>query len=190
MKTNTLIYIVLLGIYFCFAQFARAENIKFNNEDFILKFSQMSAINKGYENEYFIENENRDSWSKMIGIYYFPDIKNPIKFAENADKEIEIKKDVILLKFVANKKQNKAILSYIDTVEVDGKTFFEHNVYKYEPSKNKGMIILRYAKRVAPSNSKEADEFGKEIKNQNDDLIEQLIISPVPIIIETDINQM
>ena len=188
MNTNVFNYVVLLVIYLSVAQIARAENIIFNNENYILKHSKFSEINKGYENEYFLEKSQKNNRTKFIEVYYYPEIKNPVKFAQNADKEIEMKSDVILLKLIANKKQNKAILSFIDTVEQDGKTYFEHNIYKYEPYKQKGMIIVRYAGRVLVSDEKEAQKFAQEVKKINDDLIEQLIISPIPNLVEEEIG--
>ena len=188
MKINTVIYLVLLFCYLFFIQDAKAENIHFNNDIYTLKTSRFSHINKGYENEYLLQNEKKENWSKIIGIYYYPEIKDPIKFAENADKEIETKSTVILLKFIANKKQNKAVLSFIDSGEVDGRAYFEHNIYKYEPHPKKGMMILKYAKRFFASTNKEATQIGQEIKAVNDDLIEQIIISPIPPVIETEID--
>ena len=187
MKANIIIYIILIVVYLFFVQDAKSENIHFNNDIYILKSSKYSNINKGYENEYFPEKENLSNWSKLIGIYYYPEIKDPIKFAINADKEIETKETIILLKFIANKKQNKAVLSFLDTGENDRKVYFEHNIYKYEPHPNKGMMILRYAKRYYPNTNNEASIVGQEIKDINDDLMEQLIISPIPEIVEKDI---
>ena len=86
MKTNVLVYVILLFVYFSFAQITRAENIIFNNDNYILKYSRLSEINKGFENEYFPEKSSKDNWTKFIGVYHYPGIKNPLKFAENADK--------------------------------------------------------------------------------------------------------
>lgn len=188
MKINTVIFIILLFAYLFLVQEVKAENIYFNNDTYVLKSGRFSHINNGYENEYFPEKDEKDNWNKMIGIYYFPEIKDPIKFAQNADKEIETKATVILLKFIANKKQNKAVLSFLDSGEIDGKAYFEHNIYKYEPHSGKGMMILRYAKRYFASNNEDAEHIAKEIKGINDDLMEQIIISPMPILVEKEID--
>ncbi len=184
MKLNVLVYMILLFAFIVFAQYTRAENIHFNNDIYTLKNINFSEINKGYENEYYVDNNKENNSEKMIGIYYYPEIKNPIKFAENADKEIETRAGVILLKFIANKKQNKAILSFIDAGEDNGKPFIEHNIYKYEPHPKKGMMLLRYTKKYYTNNNEDITNAGTEIKNLNDDLIEQIIISPIPPIIE------
>lgn len=187
MKTNIFVFILLLSVYILAAQFSKAENIHFNNDIFILKNSKFSRINKGYENYYFPEKESGSNWTKIVEIFNYPEIKNPVKFAENADKEIETKSNVLLLKFIANKRQYKAVLSFIDIGETDGKKYVEHNIYKYEPSPNKGLMILRYAKRYFADTKEETAKIAQEIKNINDDLIEQIIISPVPPVVEREI---
>ena len=186
MKINMFVFVLLLSLYMFVAQITRAENIHFNNNIYILKTSNFSEINKGYENYYFLEEETGDNWSRTIEIFDYPEIKNPVKFAENADKEIETKSSVLLLKFIANKKQEKAVLSFIDIGEINGKAFVEHNIYKYEPGSNKGMMILRYAKRYFANTKEETTKIAQEIKNINDDLMEQIIISPIPPIVEKD----
>ena len=188
MKISVFTYSILLCILIWFANNVQAENIHFNNDVYQLNTSRYSAINKGYENEYIPQDNEKNIREKMIGIYYYPEIKDPIKFAQNADKEIEVKSTVVLLKFIANKKQQKALLSFLDAGEADGKAYFEHNIYKYEPHPSKGMMILRYAKRYFPSTNEEAEKIALEVKSLNDDLMEQLIISPIPPIVEKDIN--
>ncbi len=187
MKTNVLVYIILLFAYLFFVQMAKAENIHFNNDVYTLKLSKYSDISKGYENEYFPNNDKKSDWVKMIGIYYYPNIKDVIKFANDEDKKIETGEGFVLLKFIVNKKQNKAILSFLENGEQDGRNYFEHDIYKYEPHPNKGMMILRYSKRFFFDTNEEITKIGHEVKDINDDLIEQIIISPIPQIIEQDI---
>jgi len=186
MKTNVLLYIVLLFTFLLFAQGAKAEDIHFNNDVYALKHSNYSDLNKGYVNEYYAGNDknNRD---KMIGIYYYPEIKDVIKFANNEDKKVEGRESVVLLKFIVNKKQNKAILSFLENGEQDGKNYFEHDIYKYEPHPKKGIMVLKYSKRFFFSTNDEITKIGHEVRDTNDNLIEQIIISPIPPIIEQDI---
>ena len=88
MKTNFFIYFILLLAYLVFVQTAKAEDIHFNNDIYQLKVSQAIELDKGYENEYFPTNETKDNWTKMIGIYYYPEVNNPIKFANQKDEEM------------------------------------------------------------------------------------------------------
>ncbi len=187
MKLNVFIYVTLLFVFIFFAQCSRAENIRFNSDIYILENVTFSDINKGFENEYFPENHKLKNPDKMLGIYYYPEVKNSIKFAENADKEIETKASVVLLKFIENKKQNKAVLSFIDVGEADGKPYIEHNIYKYEPHPSKGTMILKYSARYFTKSDSEIISVSKDIKTSNDDLIEQIIISAIPPIAESKI---
>ena len=68
------------------------------------------------------------------------------------------------MKFIANKKQNKAVLSFLDSGEIEGKAYFEHNIYKYEPHPKKGMMILRYAKKYFSLTNEDAVKIAQEIK--------------------------
>lgn len=184
MKTNFFIYIILLLAYLVFVQTAKAEDIHFNNDIYKLKVSQMSELNKGYENEYFPANETKDNWVKMIGIYYYPEVSNPIKFANQKDEEIEKKENIALLKFIENKKQDKALLSFLENGQVNGINYFEHNIYKYEEHPDKGTMVLRYAKKYFFKTNDEITKIGHEVKSINDNLLEQLIITPIPPIVE------
>ena len=187
MKTNTIIYIILLFTYIFFVQVAKAENIHFNNDIYVLKTSYFADLNKGYTNEYFLQNDPTNDWGKMIGIYYYPEVKDPLKFAKEADKEIEAGEKVVLLKFIENKKQDKAVLSFLENGEINGRKYFEHDIYKYEPHPTKGMMVLKYAKRFFFKTNEEITKIGHEVKAVNDDLIEQIIISPIPPVVEQDI---
>lgn len=184
MKMNTIIFTILLFAFIFFAQTARAENIHFNNDIYELKSGYYSDTTKGYTNEYFVESDTSAHWEKKIGIYYYPEVKDPIKFANEDDKKIEAREGVVLLKFIANKKQDKAVISFLENGEQDGRKFFEHNIYKYEPHPEKGMMVLKYSKRFFFNTDSEITNIGHEVKKINDDLMEQIIISPIPPIVE------
>lgn len=184
---KTIVYILLLIAYLFFVQSAKAEDIHFNNDVFTLKVSRMSPVNKGYENEYYLNAETSKNWNKMIGIYYYPEISAPVKFANETDKEIEKQEDIALLKFIENKKQNKALLSYLQNGEENGKKFFVYNIFKYEKHPDKGMMVLRFAKKYYFKNNDDITKLAQEVKSINDDMLEQLIITSVPPIVEKDI---
>lgn len=180
MKVNLIIYFILMFAYFTFIQCAKADNIHFNND--IYKFIPNSSVTESIpqKNVYYLGNENDGNWTKIIELYYYPENSNPIAFAKEADKEMESKDNTVLLKFIENKKQNKALLSYLQTGFCNGKDCFEHNIYKYEKSEKKGILVTRYVKRYFYTNKDDVTRIGKEVKAINDDLLEQLIISPVP----------
>lgn len=187
------IALITLGILFAvlvaFSNTVKAEEIHFNNNVFILKYSTLSPANKGYENEYFLTNETRKDWTKMVGIYYYPEISNPIKYADSETKKIESKDINVLLKLIQNKKTDKAALSYLQNGFVEGKKYFEYNILRYEKHPAKGMIALRYAIRYFFNTDEEIKTIGKKVREQNDEYLEKIITSPMPQIVEKEINE-
>lgn len=169
-------------------QTVRAEDIHFNNNVFTLKYSAMSAGNKGYENEYFLKGENKNNHTKMIGIYYYPEISNPIKFADKTTKEIEAQEINVLLKFIQNKKTDRAALSYLQNGECSGKNYFEYIIIKYEKHPDKGIMELKYSIRYFCSTNDEIIKMANKVKEENDEFLQMIIESPIPPIIEKDIN--
>ena len=78
---------------------AQADEIKFDNQNFVLKATAQSLNVPNALNEYFPKNEDHNNWTQMLGIYHLPDEKDPIKYAESFDKEIEQDEMCVLLKF-------------------------------------------------------------------------------------------
>lgn len=179
---------LLLAGMLLFLQTAKAEEIHFNNNVYYLKKSFISPVNNGYENEYFLKNENADNWTKMVGVYHYPNTNNPIKFAENESKTLENTETDVLLKFIANKKTNKAALSYLENGSCGGKNYFEYNIYKYEKHDEKGIIGIRYAIRYFFDTKDQIPQIAEKVKAQNDEYLETMILSPIPKIIEKEID--
>ena len=115
-----------------------AEEIHFENEVYKLKFSAIAPQTQGYGNEYFRNSENIGNWSKMIGVYYYPNENNPVKYAENFNKTVENTENSILLKLIENKKADKAVISFLVNGCENTKKYFEYDIYKFEKYKNKG----------------------------------------------------
>ena len=120
-------YFLLLFIFLVLSQVVKAENIHFNDSVYDLKYSEITSKSRIIENEYYKVKENRDYWTSMIGIYYNPEISNPLKYAADVDKKIETTENLVLLKFMQNKKKDVAIISYLENVVQDDKTFFIYN---------------------------------------------------------------
>ena len=129
----------------CSPIFSFAEEIHFDNEVYKLKFSALAPKTQGYGNEYFKTSENVSNWTKMVGVYYYPQEDNPIKYAQNYDKTVEKTDNSMLLKFIENKKADKAAMSFLVNGCENTKKFFEYNVYKFEKHPKRGMIVIKYA---------------------------------------------
>ena len=183
-KLNFIIFGIIIFSFLLCSQGATANNVQFNNKSFDLKTVNVSPINEGYENEYYLPGQDSKNMTEMIGIYHYPNVENPIKYADSFDKEIEKQDTVVLLKFIQNKKQNKAVISFLENGNKDGKYYFDYNIYKYEKHPQKGITVLRYVKRYFFKGDSEITKIGHEVKGLNNKLLEQIILSPTPSIIE------
>lgn len=164
-----------------------AEEIHFNNDVYTLKYSAIAPQTEGYGNEYFLKNENVAKWSKMIGVYYYPNESDPLKFVENFDKTIENTDNSLLLKLVENKKSDKAAISFLVNGSENAKKYFEHDIYKFEKFSGKGMVVLKYAVKHFFTNDNDIELIAEKIKKENDKLLETIITSPIPTIVEENI---
>ena len=181
------VYITLLLFIFIIAQNVSAENIHFNDYVYTLKSTDISKHSEVIKNEYFTQNESKDFWTTSIDIYYYPEEKNPLKFAANFDKEIEKQENMLLLKFIQNKKQDIAVISYFENIIQNYTTYFIYNICKYEKHPEKGTLVLKFAKKYVFNTKEEITKIARDIKAVNNDYMEQMIILQIPEIVEKEI---
>ncbi len=167
---------------------AGANEVKFDNQDFVLKATAQSLNVPNALNEYFPKGESHDHWTKMIGVYHIPEEKDPIKYAEEIDKDIEKAENCVLLKFVKNNKTDQAVISYLENGQENGQNFFTYNVYKYEKNPVKGITEFKYAVKYFFKNNDEIVKLAQTVKNENDKYMTMLISSPIPPIVEKELN--
>ena len=167
---------------------AGANEVKFDNQDFVLKATAQSLNVPNALNEYFPKGESHDHWTKMIGVYHIPEEKDPIKYAEEIDKDIEKAENCVLLKFVKNNKTDQAVISYLENGQENGQNFFTYNVYKYEKNPVKGITEFKYAIKYFFKNNDEIVKLAQTVKNENDKYMTMLISSPIPPIVEKELN--
>lgn len=175
---------------FCTQLITLAEDIHFDNNVYTLKYSAIAPKTNGYGNEYFLKSENVANWSKMIGVYYYPEENDPIKYAKDFDKTIENTENSVLLKYIENKKTNQAALSFLVNGCENAKKYFEYDIYKFEKNLTKGMVVLKYAVKHFFTNDSEIETIAQNVKESNDKYLETIITSPIPTIIEKDISRM
>ncbi len=180
------IYLVLILMAFVIVQKVKAENVHFNNFIYTLKSGDISNRKSVVKNEYYRRDENKDYWTSAIQISYYPEITNPLKYAAETDKKIESKENLLLLKFIQNKKQNVAIISYLENIVQNDKTYFIYNLCKYEKHPKKGILELKFSKKYVFNTKEEITQIGKEIKSINNDYMEQMVILHIPAIVEKE----
>lgn len=132
------------------------------------------------ENQYYKDNETPETWTSRIEVFYYPEISNPLKYASDEDKRIEDNEKCVLLKFIQNKKQNIALISYLENgIERDG-NYFAYNIYKYQKHSKKGIVVMRYVKKYMFNSNDEISKIGQEIRKVNNDYMERMIITDIP----------
>lgn len=181
-------FILTFLAFLCSQIIAMSEEIHFNNNVYILKYSSIAPTTNGYGNEYFLKSENVANWQKMIGVYYYPEENNPIKYAQNFEKTIENTENSVLLKFIENKKSDKSAISFLVNGCENAKKYFEYDIYKFEKHPTKGMVVLKYAVKHYFTDESQITSIAENIKENNDKYLEMIIISPIPAIVERDIN--
>lgn len=184
MKKNCLLNILLLAALIVLSQSVSAENIHFNDDIYGLKSTDIKSENKNIENNYFKKHESAENWTSMIEITYFPEINNPIKYSNEIDKKVESDEKKVLLKLIQNKKRDIALISYLESYVKNDKPYLIYNIYKYEKHPQKGMMVLRYAKKYPVESNADITKIANEVKSINNDYMERLIISPIPPIVE------
>lgn len=166
-----------------------AESIHFNNKIYDLQSPDITKYGDVVENQYFIKGESEKSWTSKFEVSYYPEVKNSIKFANDFDKEIEADDKCVLLKFVQNKKQDIAVISYLENVEKNGRHYFVYNVCKFQEHSKKGMLALKYSKRYDFVTNNDIKNIGYEVREINNDYMEKIIIAPIPPIEEPEISK-
>lgn len=176
------ILVILMTQVICFS-----EEIHFDNEVYKLKYSALAPNTNGYGNEYFRNSENVGNWTKMIGVYYYPEESNPLKYAEDFDKTVENTENSVLLKLIENKKADKAAISFLVNGCENAKKYFEYDIYRFEKNPVKGMMVLKYAVKHFFTSEDDIKLIAENIKKNNDKYLETIITSPIPLIVEKDI---
>jgi len=178
---------ILMALSFACAADAQDE-ISFDNKFFVLKSTAQSMNVPHAMNEYFLKGENRYNWTQMLGVYHIPDIKDPVKYAEQFDDKIEKDETCLLLKFVKNKKTDQAVISYLENGNDNGKNFFTYNVYKYEKNPTSGITEFRYAVKYFFKNNEEIVSIANTVRQENDKYMTMLISSSIPPIVEKELT--
>ena len=94
---------------------------------------------------------------------------------------------MLLLKFIQNKKQDIAVISYLENIIQNDTTYFIYNICKYEKHPEKGTLVLKFAKKYVFNTKEEITKIARDIKAVNNDYMEQMIILQIPEIVEKEI---
>lgn len=183
-----IILLTLAQIVIC--QGAYATQLDFDGESYGLKFSKESPLTKGYINEYVRANENLKSWTKLLGVYYYPNESSPIELARKMAFVVKTANKDAGVSVIINDKENAAIVEFLTwplTKNANEKTFLEFNVFKYQKDNKNCVVALQYARRYYPENNDTIKFISDDMKNNRARLIKLMATTEVPKVIEKEI---
>jgi hypothetical protein len=181
MKKTFAFYLFSLLLLFVLNLSVKAESIHF--DEFVYKFKDAKIEENILTNGYYKPKENSDYWTSRFIVSELKNEKSPIKFATEKDNSIEQNKNCILLKFIQNKKQNIAIISYLENFNHNEKIFFIYRITKFEKSPTNGISTISFEKKYILNTQNDAEKMAKQIKSKNNDYMERMIITDIPEII-------
>lgn len=167
------------------AAYAAQPRVNYEGKVFELKYSAKSSLASTYINEYYQLKEKYNNWTELIGVYYFPNQKSPLIYADNFRKQIVASGRPAEL--MENKKLNSAVLAFMTQ---GGKlpTKIEFNIFKCEPAPKGGTICLQYARRYFLNNVEDVEKMNKNIEENRMKWINSLVNTQIPILVEKDID--
>ena len=160
MKKILIVFLLFLSMHFINKNIYAANtvnNFLFDCEKYNLVFSSKDPNTKGYINEYLRQQDNLTKWSKMISLYNYPALKDPISTASNFETYYKKTYPNSAIDVEKDKNKNEAYVAFIIT---DGK-IIEFNYWRYLINKKyKGVICHLFYYRSKDNNMK---KFDKEV---------------------------
>ena len=184
---KVLIYILIL-ISCIKADCQESNSIYFNNEKYVLLYSEKTPEHAGYLNEYFKHGEYQNNWSEIINVIHFPNAYSPIDHAQDFSRYLNSIHCPNACEI--NEDKNSAILDFI---LIDGQKLpiiLEFNVFKYEKYPECGTIAIQYVKRYSVYSTKQVDKIKKEFKKFRPKTLKKIQTVEIPAIVKQNINEI
>lgn len=185
------ICLLLIFILFtCGSSFA--VQFKFDNENYDLQFSKKAPLTGGYMNEYIRPIENTENWTRLVGIYHYPNKTDPIELTKMMGvitKQMNKKAGVAVM---INQENNSGIVEFVTyPVNKDNKppAYFEFNVFKFEKYKKNSVIAFQYARRYYFKKDDSLEGLKEEIFMQRKKFVNLVADTSIPKLIEKDVEK-
>ena len=125
---------------------------QFDGQAYVLAFSAREQA--GYINEYLLPAENLENYSKMIGVYSFPQMKgvSAQKAAEQMAQLMQVKNPQAPFDIHVSANKDAALVDFL--VFSTGGSMAEYNVFKYMPEGN-GLQAVQFVARWYATQSKD-----------------------------------
>ncbi len=126
---------------------------QFDGQTYVLAFSAREQA--GYINEYLLPEEDLETYSKMIGVYSFPQMKgiSAQKAAEQMAQLMQLKNPQAPFDIHVSAEADAALVDFL--VFSTGGTMAEYNVFKYMPD-GEGLKAVQFVARWYATQSKDA----------------------------------
>lgn len=119
------------------------ESVTFDGQTLKLAFE---GSNPGSTmKEYIPDGETFETWTKLAGIFEYPEHDDPMALVQAVDKLLKEKNPQAQSAILENEKTGDVTIDFITWPE-DG-SFVEFNVFKYHKNGNDGVIAWQYAVR-------------------------------------------
>ena len=149
-----------LFILFCLAGVAlgacapeKLPSARFDGQEYALAFSAREQ--SGFVNEYLLPGEDLENYSKMVGVYSFPQMKgiSAQQAAEQMARLMQLKNPQAPFDIHNSADKEAALVDFL--VFSPGGSMAEYNVFKYMPD-GKGLKAVQFVARWYATQSKDA----------------------------------
>jgi hypothetical protein len=116
----------------------------FQGTAFKKAFSDKSAAGPYFE--YLPKGQSLKSWTKLMGYYDFPKLRDPKDAAQNLARLVKKANPLAQSQVIENPSTGEAIVDFVTWPE-DVK-FVEFNIWRYRKAPGGGLVALQYAERA------------------------------------------
>ncbi len=153
-----LIFLISLGSLAA----AAPESMQFDSLTFRKAFTDKSS--EGPFSEYLPKGQALKSWTKLMGYYEFPALKNPKEAAQMVEEVVKKQNPDAQSEVVYNSTTNEAIVDFVTWPK--DQSYVEFNIWKYRKSPNGGLVAIQYAERA----SSDLEAYFKKLASRRETL--------------------
>ncbi len=182
-----LLTFIVMFLMFCIPVFAQTNpSVNFDGKAYVLKYSAKMQTGS-YMNEYYLPAEKYGNWTKLIGVFDYPQMKDPINGAAIFLNSVKSKNTPG--EMWVNKDKNSAVVSFI-VITGGGNSPLksEINFFRYEKSAKNGTIALQYAERYVIKTDAEYEEYKKNLRDRVLKFTRLMTTAPMPELVERDVD--
>ena len=162
----------------------KTKKIEFDGDIYYLAFSAKNP-GGGYFNEYIREGENLNNWKRLLAVYHFPNLNNPVQAAQNVANMVKMTNKDARFQIIQNKERNEAIIDFFTWTQTEP-TVAEFNIFRYTKGDGRpGLIAYQFAFR---NYGKLTAEYQKEFTENKSKWIGLIADSKIPDLHEYDYN--